>query len=547
MSLVAAPGSALASHNQVAILQDNSNLLGNPVGTLQEMRHLGVQMARISIDWSLIAPSPTSFHRPSFNASDPNAYPSGSWTQYDNVVRDAKPLGIQVMFVPTAFAPLWAQGPNPGRYGAKYDSYFAFEPSANEFGQFVRAVGTRYGGQFRPPGSNSPLPRVSTWELYNEPNFGEDLAPQAINGSSVLYAPRMYRALADASWGALHGTGHGRDTILIGSLAGGVGSAARPGRADPQGLPGTYGATKAIVFIRELYCLDPSYHQYLGGAAAIRGCPTTIAGYRRFRAQHPVLFSASGFSDHPYPLNAPPNRSDSSDPSYAQFNQLPNFAQTLDRIQRIYGSGKRFPIWNTEYGYVTCPPTCGHHPSNVSPTTAASYINWAEYLSWRNSRIASTMQYLLYDPNPTVGTPEYGGFASGLIFYPTILGGTPKPAYYAYRLPLFLPSTSTTHGRTLEVWGAVRPEPFAAADGRPAPVQIEFAPGASNSWSTLKTLNVTDRRGYFDVRVAFPSSGSVRIAWTYPPLDLSLASTLVTGYVEPQGPTTSRTVKVTIR
>jgi hypothetical protein len=547
MSLVAAPGSALASHNQVAILQDDANLLGNPGPTLQEMRHLGVQMVRVSVRWSLIAPSASSRKRPTFNASDPNAYPSGSWAPYDTVVRDAKSLGIQVMLVPSGFAPLWAQGPNPGRYGAMYDVYFAFEPSASEFGQFVRAVGTRYSGQFRPPGSNSPLPRVSNWELYNEPNFGEDLAPQAIDGSSVIYSPRMYRALADAGWGALGGTGHGHDTILIGSLAGGTGSAARPGRADPQGLPGTYGATKAIVFVHELYCLDPSYHQYLGGAAAIRGCPTTTAGYRRFRAQNPVLFSASGFSDHPYPVNAPPSRSDTADPSYAEFSQLPRLGQTLDRIQQVYHSGKRFPIWNTEYGYVTCQPTCGHHPPYVSPSTAASDINWAEYLSWRNPRIASTMQYLLYDPNPTVGTPEVGGFASGLIFYPTILGGTPKPAYYAYRLPLFLPSTSTTHGRTLEVWGAVRPEPFAAADGRPAPVQIEFAPGASNSWTTLKTLNVTDRRGYFDLRVAFPSSGSVRIAWTYPPLDLSLASTLVTGYVEPLGPTTSRTVKVTIR
>jgi hypothetical protein len=552
ISLIAVPASALASTGQVAILQDDVNLLTNPAQTLQQMRHIGVQMVRVSLRWSLLAPSAGSRTRPHFNASDPNAYPSGSWTPYDTIVRDAKPLGIQVMLVPSGFAPLWAQGPNPGRYGAKYDVYFAFKPSASEFGQFVRAAATRYSGQFRPPGSKTPLPRVSSWELYNEPNFGEDLAPQAINRSTVLYAPTMYRALADAGWGALHAAGHGRDTILFGSLAGGVGADARPYRGAPQGLPGTYGSSKPIEFMRELYCLDPNYRQYRGAAAAVRGCPTTAAASGRFRAQHPVLFSASGVSDHPYPVNSPPNRSDSGDPNKAEFTQLPHFTQMIDRMQRAYHSGKRFPIWNTEYGYITCQPTCSHVPRYVSPDTAASYINWAEYLSWRNARIYSTMQFLLYDPNPTVGVPEYGGFASGLIFYPTVLGGQPKANYEAYRLPLFLPSTSTTHGRKLEVWGDARPAPYAKADmGQSQYVQVQFAPGSSNSWRTLSTVKITSPRGYFDVRVAFPSSGSVRITYTYPPLDLRLGSPPPPppgGYMEPLAqPTTSRTVKVTIR
>jgi len=39
-------------------------------------------------------------------------------------------------------------------------------PSANEYKQFVEALGKRY-------------PSVHTWELYNEPNFGEDLSPRA--------------------------------------------------------------------------------------------------------------------------------------------------------------------------------------------------------------------------------------------------------------------------------------------------------------------------------------------------------------------------------
>jgi hypothetical protein len=545
LSLAAGPASA--SHGQVAVLQDDLALQSNPAATLQEMRHLGVEMVRVYVRWSAFTPSPNSHRRPNFNAYDPGAYPAAKWAWLDAVVRGAAVRGIKVMLVPTGFAPLWAQGANPGRSGGKYDSDFAWEPAAGQFGAFVHAVGQRYGGSYKPRGQTTPLPRVSTWELYNEPNFGEDLAPQAIDGSSVIYSARMYRQLADAAWSSLSATGHSRDTILIGSLAA-AGAQAKPGRHDPQGLPGTYGETKPLVFIRELYCLNSNYQRYLGGAAAVRGCPTTNAAYRRFKAQNPVLFRASGFSDHPYVLSKglPPTEGDSKDPSYAEFNQLPKFAATLDRVQRVYGSGKRFPIWNTEYGYTTCPPNCHH--GDVSPTTAATYINWAEYLSWRNPRIASTMQYLLYDPSPTVGTPEYGGFASGLYFFPTIHGGAAKATYYAYRMPLFLPSARARRGRPVQVWGDVRPAPFAVADGDGAQyAQIQFA-RRGGAWKTEKTVRITDPHGYFDTWVAFPSSGSVRVVWNYPTFDPSLYpyQRSTTTYVEPLAAATSRTATVTI-
>jgi hypothetical protein len=181
----------------------------------------------------------------------------------------------------------------------------------------------------------------------------------------------------------------------------------------------------------------------------------------------------------------------------------------LDSIQRAYGSGKRFPIYITEFGYITNQPNrSNHYPS---PTTAAYWINWAEYLMWRNPRIATTMQYLLEDPNPSVGVPEFGGFADGLKFF----GGAPKPSYDAYRMPLYLPSTSTRRGRSLEVWGSVRPAHYAQqATRRSQSVQIQFQNRSRGGFSTVKTVRITDLRGYFDVRVAFKGSGSVRLAWS---------------------------------
>jgi hypothetical protein len=531
----------MASHGQVAILEDDNHLFSDPVGTLQEMRHLGVGMVRVLVRWSWIAPDPQSRTKPAFDATDPNAYPAQGWAPLDAVVLDAEAAGIQVMLDPTGFAPRWAQGADPQRYGGKYDTNFAWEPSASEYGQFVQAVAARYSGTFVPSGSSTPLPRVAIWEIYNEPNFGEDLAPQALNGSRLMHSPKMYRQLADAAWAALQATGHTppQDQIIIGSLLA-DGFQGRVTRLHPQGLPGTYGGMKPLVFLRELYCLDSHYRRYLGHAAYLRGCPTTAAGYARFRSQHPVLFQSTGVSDHPYSFKgSPPTRADSSDPDWAQLSEIPHLAAVLDRLQRAYHSSTRFRIWNTEYGYITCPPNCGAWRP-VSPTTAATYINWAEYLSWRDRRLVSTMQYLMYDPNPVVGVPEHGGFASGLVFY----NGTPKPVYYAYRMPIYLPHTRSRRSRALWVWGDVRPAPLAVADGDgPQWAEIQFARGSSHNWTTLKTLRVTDPHGYVRAWTKFPASGSVRLAWTYPPSDKLLRSTMV---ANSNGQITSRTVRITI-
>ncbi len=510
------PARAGAQVNQIEMFQDDIQLLSNPGPTLQQLRDLGVGIVRVSVHWSSVAP----VRRPAgFNGSNPASYLAGSWGIYDEIVNDARQDGIEVDLSIGGPAPPWAVGPGqppPGGFGS-------WKPSAAAFKQFVQALGARYSGTYDPaigasrPGDPSALPRVSFWEVWNEPNFGMDLAPQAIKGSSVPAAAWMYRSLLDAGWGALQSTGHGRDTIVIGNLDA-RGQSAKPSRGAPQGLPGNFAATKPMQFIRSLYCVNASYKELRGPAAAAIGCPTSAAASRRFRAAHPALFGASGFATHPYPVNLPPTRASSTDPDYTEFSELPRMASTLDRIQRMYGSGKRFPVYNNEYGYITNPPNASLTPLNphgqfVSPTTAAYYINWAEYVSWRNPRIASAMQYLLVDPDPRKA-PEYGGFASGLIFY----SGKRKPGYDAYRLPLFLPVTTARRGHSLEVWGCVRPAHFARLDtgGIPQQVKIQFQRGSRGAFTTLRTVTATNVRGYIDLRVTFPASGSVRLAWSYP-------------------------------
>jgi hypothetical protein len=150
------------------------------------------------------------------------------------------------------------------------------------------------------------------------------------------------------------------------------------------------------------------------------------------------------------------------------------------------------------------------------------------------------MQFLLYDPNPTLNVPERGGFASGLVFF----GGKAKPSYYAYRLPLFLPHNHARRGHALEVWGAVRPAPYAVRDGDgPQYVQIQFQRSGRGSWMTLQTVQITDPHGYINTWIRFPASGSVRLSWTYPPNDTTLKSTMV---VDSNGTVTSRSAHVSI-
>jgi hypothetical protein len=80
-------------------------------------------------------------------------------------------------------------------------------------------------------------------------------------------------------------------------------------------------------------------------------------------------------------------------------------------------------------------------------------------------------------------------------------------------MPLYLPFTTEKRGTRVEVWGDVRPAHFARGTQS---VQIQFQANSRGAFRTLQTVRITNPRGYFDVRVHFPSSGAVRTTWVYP-------------------------------
>jgi hypothetical protein len=261
-------------------------------------------------------------------------------------------------------------------------------------------------------------------------------------------------------------------------------------------------------FLRALYCVGPTNKELRGAAATERGCPATAAGSARFAAQNPVLFHATDFADHPYPQALAPDKKIPDAPDDVVLASLPKLFATLDRLQRLYGSDKRFDVYNLEYGYQTSPPDT--QSGYVTPKKAAAWLNWSEYITWRLPRMLSYDQYLIEDPSPTAGKP-YTKFATGIETY----SGKRKPTWYALRMPIWLPRTTEPSDGKLEVWGCVRPAKIYPMSKR-SPAAIQFRAASSGAFKTIATVSTKTSQGYFDVEQRFPSSGTVRIKWSPP-------------------------------
>jgi len=481
------------------IFEAPSELSTSPGPTLDLLKRLGVDDVKVFMAWGSMTPDSLSHTRPAgFDAANPAEYPAAAWAPFDAIVQAAAARGIGVDLALEAPAPLWATAPgvppgtSPGFVGS-------WEPSAKQFGLFVKAVGTRYDGHYTPSGQGTALPPVRFWSIWNEPNYGQQLAPQAVDNSTVEISPLLYRELLDAAWTALGQTGHGGDKILIGEVA--------PRGQTTNGQPGNFSGMVPLRFIRALYCVAGSLHPLQGTAATQRGCPATASASKAFPSEHPGLFHATGFAIHPYPQGqVTPNVATPNEPDYADLPKLPSLEATLDGAIAAYGLTIKFPLYDTEFGYQTNPPE--KIARAINPTLAAYYMNWAEYISWSDPRVASWDQYLLADPPPP------SNFDTGLEF----ANRTPKdPMYDAFRIPLYLPQANAKQGQSLEVWGCVRPAHFAMlASKAPQVASIQFKPSSGGAFKTIQRVTITDAYGYFTASVKFPSSGSVRIAWSGP-------------------------------
>jgi hypothetical protein len=480
----------------------DTQLYANPLKTMRTLKALGVHVVRTSILWANVVSTYSYFgtRPPQLHPTDPATYPG--WEPWDAVDQAAAETGIRLYLTITGPIPIWAAGPNPpGPLSVQHG--VVWKPSASDFGQFVQAVGKRYSGHYKPPGAKSALPRVNFWSIWNEPNYGTDLQPQTQGGHPV--SAGLYRNLLNAGWHGLQVTGHttATDTILIGETA--------PYGVEPSDIRANH-EMAPLAFMRGLYCVNPGYRPLQGSAARKIGCPTSPSS---FKAGNPALFSASGWADHPYTGGQAPTVVSHGIPGsadYADFGALGHLASALDRSARAHGSSVKLPIYNTEFGFRTKPPDTA--PTATSTTRAARYINQAEYISWHNHRIRSYTQYELIDPAGSGGI-----FATGLKFNTggkDVFAGRPKPSFYAYRMPLWIPQTHSARRAPLKVWGCARAAPIIARQtGRPQSIQVQLS-NSSGGFQTVRTVTLghTSKTGcYFQTAVRFPRSGTVRLAW----------------------------------
>jgi hypothetical protein len=273
------------------------------------------------------------------------------------------------------------------------------DPKPGAFRDFVTAIGRRYSGVFA-PAIGLPLPRVSYWSVWNEPNLEEFLQPQFRDGRP--YSPRLYRRLLLAARAGLEASGHALDRVLIGETA----------------TSGGRSSIGPIAFLRGVFCLDRNY-------LPERPCaPLDATGW----AHHPYGYS------HP-PHLPPPNR------EMVNVARLPSLVRALDAVAAAGATTSPLDVYVTEFGVLTAPRQFG-----VPLDKQVGWLAASEYLAWRNPRVASWAQYLLRDDSPKFLTH----FTTGLLFN----DGRAKPAYSAFPITV---SVRRAGGGQVTIWGHVRP------------------------------------------------------------------------------------------
>ena len=483
------PGIASAASDQQSVLQDDAQLLyGTPqhqFATLEQMKSIGVGVVKVSLIWQLIAPKPNAAKKPTFDASNPAAYPPGAWTRYDYLVEEAHYLGLRVYFQFVPRDPRWAAARNVAS-GQSFQR--AQAPNLTYFRQFVTAAGKRYDGSYQ-DAQGRTLPRVSEWSLWNEPNWEGSLNPwhKTVGGKQVLTQPSLYRGIANTAWKALSSTGHGNDTILLGETA-------------------DFGNIQPLLFMEDVYCVGRSYQVLSGSSAQAVGCPTS-PNRSQFVSQNPALFKASGWSHHPYGFDVSPDRPSKIKTAIGLYN-----VDVLERaLNGTFGQYHRrrsggVPIYLTEWGYVTNPPNPAY---TTTLKDQATWLNQGDYMTFRDPYVKALAQFELVDvPTPKRQTHHEWtrSFTSGLEFS----NGDPKPSLGAYRLPIWL--ASPRHGSSVPFWGQLR----AANHSSTQVGQIQFRAKGSSTWKTVTTVRTTNSQGFISTHISLGSAGTVRLSWTDP-------------------------------
>jgi hypothetical protein len=346
----AAPGQVMTFEAPAELLDESRR-----DAALDEIAAFGVTRIRQQVYWRDFAPSPTEPMRPSFDDTNADAYPGGTWDPLDHLVDAARSRNLEVELTLTGPVPQWATQTGTDQLT---------RPDPAIFANWVTAVVRRYGD------------RVDLWSIWNEPNQPQFLLPQYDDRRRPV-SPRIYRGLYVAAERALHAVpGNARDRVLIGETS----------------PIGDEAIVAPLAFLRGVLCLDDDYRK-VGRCANLR-----IAGY----------------AHHAYPTRRGPLAKPSS-PDSVTIGALERLVRALDRAARAGVVRPRLPIFLTEFGVESRPDVV----SGVTLARQAQELAIAERMAFANPRVRAFSQYLLRDDPPVEGVPEaqrFPGFETGLRF-----------------------------------------------------------------------------------------------------------------------------------
>jgi hypothetical protein len=337
--LLAPAATAFADRSQLTYVEAPAQLLDrDPSAALDEIAGLGADGIRLLLVWRRVAPRPEARRVPSFNATDPNAYPAGAWDRYDAAIAGARARGLKVHVTITGHTPRWATPAHDG----------LTRPDAVAFGRFATAAGRRYRSQ------------VTMWSVWNEPNLGKWLMPIANDASAAVYRDLYVHAASGLRTAGV------RAPILLGELA-------------PLGRRRAQGTISPLRFLRGVLCLDAQYQ------------PVRVQGRR---CPH---MAPAGISIHPYSTRPGPFMTPLYDRDSVTIGSLGRLTSALDKAAAAGALPRRIPVHLTEFGVQSFPDRLVGVPLGVQ----SDYRSMAERIAFLNPRVKSFSQYLLNDDYPS--------------------------------------------------------------------------------------------------------------------------------------------------
>lgn len=351
---------------------------------------VGAGTARINLAWSDVAPTAA----PAGADGDP-AWAGYAFAAVDAQVQAAVAAGVRPI-LNISRAPTWAEGAGRPRDVGRG----SWKPDVAAYGRFVTAVARRYSGTFVDAATGQRLPRITQFQLWNEPNLDTYLAPQWQGGKP--FAPGRFRELVNVGYRSIKAV-QPDATVAAAGLAPFGDHRTTSGKRMPP-----------VKFLRATLCVD---------ARGRRSC--------RDRTTVDVI------AHHPYAVRKPSSPALNADD--ATIPDLGKITDVVDVARRAKTVGPRKPkLWVTEVSYDSAPPDPGGVPS-------ARLSRWTAELLWRlwDQGADTVIWYLLRDAAPR---PSYAAtYQSGMY----LLDGTRKPSAQAFRFPLVVTGRK---GDRLSVW-----------------------------------------------------------------------------------------------